>query len=243
MKGKDDAITLAGRRSISAEQYARGWRLIAAGCTTTQVMHGAGLTKSQLRWLMQEGDPANGMPPYAQMILDQVAELRGRSQLAAKDLGEAAVDALARQTSIAKWAQNIVLLLLQEVGRELSANMQAPPQSRRSLHLVAPTKTVTEALRVLTPLADFGRVAAAFRQTFDGGRTGAEDPVSLLPREARLDFGSDSLVPASLQMLQGERTGGGSDPLDELLPEMSEWTEAEAAHFAETGERPERDFR
>lgn len=237
------ALSPAARRSITPQQYATGWKLIAAGCTVTQVMHGAGLTRAQLRWLMQEGDPDAGMPPYARAILEQVAELRGRSQQAAKDLGLAAVDALQRQTNISKWAQNIVLMLLQEVAREIGSNMVAPPANRKGLHMVAPSKLVSEALRVLTPLADFGRVAAAFRQTFDGSQQGAEDPVSMLPREARLDFGNDSLIPAALQMLQGERVGGpGGDPLTDLLPESTTWTEAEAEHFAKTGERPERDF-
>lgn len=236
------ALSPAGRRAITPHMYATGWKLIAAGCTVTQVMHGAGLTRAQLRWLMQEGDPAADMPPYARAILEQVAELRGRSQQAAKDLGLAAVDALTRQTNIAKWAQTIVLMLLQEVAGEIGRNMQTPPGQRKGLHMVAPSKLVSEALRVLTPLADFGRVAAAFRQTFDSGHMGQDDPVSMLPREARLDFGNDSLIPAALQMLQGDRVGSGGDPLTDLLPESTTWTEAEAEHFAATGERPERDF-
>lgn len=227
---------------ITEQQYHMAWRLMAADCTVTQIMAGSGLNKAQLTWLMQEGDESRGMPSFAKMILEQVAAMRGRAQEAANKVGIEALEALGRQMKITRMTQQIMLLLLQEVGTELAMNDRAAPQDKKPLHRVVPTRQVVDTIKTLRPLADYTNVALAYRAVFDSPFS-KNDPISSLPRETRVDFSTESLIPASMALLSEGKSGAVTrDILQELLPEMRGWTQEEVELFAETGERPKKDY-
>ena len=228
---------------VTPLQYGRAWDLISTGHSIPQVMAGTGLTKPQLAWLMRHGDDSAGMPSYSSRLLEQASTIRKRARDAAEEVGQGGLEAIKRQLALVKLSQQIANLLLQEVGRSLAENAKLGDDDRKPLHRVIPSKQVTETLRILRPYTSVVEVAVAFRQIYDSPYQ-KHDPLSGLPRDTVIDLSHDTVVPASLALLEGIRNEeeSNSDIIDSILPEFHGWTDGEREHFANTGERPDSDY-
>jgi len=239
---------IAGRPedTITPQQYKVGWDLVSTGHTVQQVLSATGLSRPQLAWLMKVGDESRGMASYQGRIAELSAKIRSRAQDAADAVGSGSVDHLKRAVEIGGVAQTIARNLMaahlkHRVG-PASERIRAGKGTDKDLAQMAMPHSMRETLKALRPFTDFSETARAFRIVFDSPHQG-QDPLSQLPKEARLDLSGEALLPAATALVEelvGEDVG--HDILDDLLPEFRGWTEEDIEHFAETGERPARDF-
>jgi len=231
-----------GPLRVSAMQYAKGWDLVSTGHTAAQVLAGTGMSRAQLTWCLREGSEADGMPSYSTRLLEVAAKMRGRAMEAAEEVGAQGVEGLRRQLGIVKIAQQIVAMLLNDFGRALAENAQLPAGSRRAIGKIVPPRNVIDALRALKPYTDLTDVAHAFRAIYDSPHQ-RQDPLSGLPREARIDLSAEAVLPASVSLLDGVGASGpATDAIDDLLPDYRGWTEEDIDHYLATGERPDRGY-
>lgn len=233
--------------SITLQQYQVGWELVSTGHTIQQVMAATGLTRPQLAWLMKVGDESRGMVSYHRQLAEQVARIRSRGQAAADHVGAGAVEAVKRSVEITSLAQMTVRQIL---AAHLKLKVQpaidritAGRGTDKDLAELAMPHSLRETLKTLKNYADFSETARAFRIVFDSPHQN-RDPLTQMPKEARLDLSGEAMLPAATALVE-ELTGEtevGHDLLDDLLPEYKGWTDEEIEHFLETGERPARDF-
>jgi hypothetical protein len=231
--------------TIEQSQYQLGWELISTGHTVQQVLSATKLTRPQLAWLMQVG--SDRMPSYHKRLAEQVARIRARSQQAADIVGTNAIDALKRASEITGLAQTVVRNLLAVYVKTqmepVRQKVQDGTNTEDDISALSMRHSMRETLRVLKPYCDFSETAKAFRIVFDSPHQ-TRDPLTDLPREARLDLSGEAQLPAAMALIE-ELTGQkqlGHDLLDDLLPEYKGWTEDEITTFIETGKRPTRDF-
>ncbi len=233
--------------SITAQQYQTGWNLLSTGHTVQQILSATGLTRPQLLWLTKVGDESRSMPAYNQRLAEQVARIRARGHEAADAIGAGAVDAVKRSMEITTVAQTLARNILAahfktKVQPAVNA-MQSGAASPEMLSEMAMSKPLRETLKTLKHYADFTETARAFRTVFDSPHQ-TRDPLTQMPKEAKLDLSGEALLPAATALIEeisGEQ-GVGHDVVNDLLPEMAGWTEEETNRFISTGERPDGDF-
>jgi hypothetical protein len=247
---RDTSVARKGAKpedSITPQQYQTGWELVSTGHTVQQVIAATGLTRPQLAWLTKVGSESRGMPSYYKRLAEQVARIRSRGQEAADHVGAGAVDAVKRSVEITAIAQttarNILASHYKQRVQPAVAKIQAGTGSEKDLAAMTMPHSLRETLKVLKHYANFSETAHAFRLVFESPHQN-RDPLTEMPKEARIDLSGEALLPAATALV--EELGGeaevGHDLLDDLLPEYRGWTDEEIDSFLETGERPSRDF-
>jgi hypothetical protein len=211
-----------------------------------QVIAATGLTKPQLVWLTKVGDDARGMPSYHARVAEQSAAIRKRAQDAADEVGIGAVGALKRSVEITeisqKYAKKIIDAHMKLRVDPVMKKITGGTATDADLADLALPKGCRETLKMLRPYTDFSATASAFRTVFDSPHQ-RRDPVSQLPKEVRLDLSGESMLPATVAIVEELDKGEvGHDLLDDLMPAYKGWSVPEIEHYLETGEMPAREY-
>jgi len=233
--------------SITAQQYSVGWELVSTGHTVAQVVNATGMTRPQLSWCMKVGSEKRSMPAYQKRLAEQVARIRARGQEAADTIGAGAVDAVKRSVEITALAQttarNILAAHFRYKVQQAVQNIQQGNGTEDDLNALSMPHGMRETLKVLKNYADFTETARAFRVVFDSPHQ-VRDPLTQLPKEAKLDLSGEALIPAATALVE-ELTGEteiSHDIIDDLLPEYRGWSTQDVQTFLTTGQRPDSDF-
>lgn len=231
---------------ITPLQYEQGWNLVSTGHTMQQVMAATGLTKPQLVWLTKVGDDSRGMPSYHQRIAEQSATIRARAQEAAEEVGVGAIQSLRKSVEITNVSQDFAkAIITAHMKLRVAPVMQkikAGQATDEDLTDLALPKGCRETLKMLRPYTDFSATAQAFRTVFDSPHQ-KRDPMSQLPKEVKLDLSGESMIPATVAIIEEMDKGEvGHDLLDDLMPAYKGWTAEEIERYLETGIMPAREY-
>lgn len=226
---------------ITMQKYAKAWDMFFTGHTIQQIMASVGLSRSQIEWLTRVGDEANDMPSFASRASEISAAIGARDMQIADLASQGAVEWSAHRKELAvqstQLAKALVGLLGQLISKPASAMLKGTATSA-DYDALKQTGPIRDALKALSPYTEIKPLTelAQLIQNNSGANT------TNLPKSVQENLRPESTMPAYIALV--EEVQGPSevshDPMLDLIPTWTEWTDAEQEHFSKTGERPGR---
>lgn len=226
--------------AVTMQKYSRAWELFQTGHTVAAIMTAVGISRTQMEWLVRVGDEEQEMPSFASRAADISARLRKQDAEIARIASEGAVewaehrrDLSIQSTKLAKGLTSALGAIMAAVAPRMIAGTLTPDD----LVTLKATTAIRDSLKALSPLTDYGAVTDLVK-ALQYSPHAVQDP----SRQVALNLAPESQMPANLAMIESVLgpQEASHDPLADLLPEFTQWTDEEQAHFAMTGERPAR---
>ena len=207
----------ANESRVDHALHQRGYELWRSGLNATEIRKRLHISKSTWKWLLQTG--SCHLRAYEDLLVEEVTLIRSSATRTAIELSQSSVTVLSDRMKAAGKATQLINVTLNRIMEHEGTMREEDPAL----------------LKALAPIANLGAVADAYQKIY-GSNAAVR---GLYPT---LDHQKSEFRPA-LEAVQG---GDGSaadgvlpaEKRDEIVQDMSNWTEEEIRIFAETGVEP-----
>jgi hypothetical protein len=207
----------ANEAKVDRALHQRGYELWRAGLNSTEIRKRLHVSKNTWKWLLQQGSVH--LRSYEDLLIDEVALIRNSASKTAVDLSQTSITVLADRMSAAGKANTIINGVLNRIMESGGQMIETDPALLKALAPIANVTPVAEAYQKI-----YGSNAAVrgLYPTLDHSKSEYRPPLEAIQGDS--GSAADAILPAEKR--------------DEIVTDMSSWTEEEIEIFAKTGVEP-----